>query len=285
MSPTGWNEALISQASGATNRIAPGTRISVREAAGSTSRGAPARARRRPAARRPARDGRSAARRRRVTVRPPVEAQLQRGEDQQHQEQRERERAGVAHLVELECRLVDVVDHRGRPVDRPAAGHHEDLREHLERADDADDQEEQRGRAQHRQRDVARNRGQAPAPSISRRLVQLLGDRLQPGEVDDHREPDAGPHGHQHHGRHRQVLVGQPQQRLVDQLGLEQVEVEQPEVAVVEPLPDDRDDDERRDERQEVERPQQRPAAQRLVEQQRDASPNEHASGTEAPVK
>src|SRR5919107_232001 len=65
-------------------------------------------------------------------VGPPVEAELDHGEHQQQHEQRVRERAGVAHLVELERRLVDVVDHRRRPVHRSAAGHDVDLGEHLE---------------------------------------------------------------------------------------------------------------------------------------------------------
>src|SRR3712207_9411681 len=38
---------------------------------------------------------------------------------------------------------VHVVHHRGRLVDRPTAGHDEDLGEHLQRADDADHEQEQ----------------------------------------------------------------------------------------------------------------------------------------------
>src|SRR5699024_2871177 len=62
-------------------------------------------------------------------LRPPVDPQLDDREREQHREEGIGQGTGIAHLVELERRLVDIEHHGRRPVDGTSLGHDEDLRE------------------------------------------------------------------------------------------------------------------------------------------------------------
>ena len=117
---------------------------------------------------------------------------------------------GVAHAQVAERALVEVerVEH-GRVVGRAAAGgHHVDLREVLERADEAHHEVEQDRRGDHGQRDVPEFAEPARAVDFGH-LVQRFRHVGQTRQEDDHGAADA-PQAHQDEGRFGPVFVGDP---------------------------------------------------------------------------
>ena len=107
------------------------------------------------------------------------------------------------------------------------AGHDVDQVEHLQRADDGDHQQEEGGRRQQRQGDVAELAEAARAVDL-RRLVVLARNALQAGQKDHHVVADAAPEEDDHDGDDRGLRVVQP-------LRLRQPE--SPSVALIGPKP------------------------------------------------
>src|SRR5581483_10944422 len=99
---------------------------------------------------------------------------------QRHQDEHEHRghRRGIAEIVVLKGLLIDVVDGELGRVGRASLRHDVDEVEGLETAhggDCRDEQDEEAGRLQERQRDVD-ERGDRPGAVDARRLVVFLGD-------------------------------------------------------------------------------------------------------------
>src|SRR5690606_2852473 len=213
------------------------------------------------------------ARRRSDIVDPPAlqpELDEREGADQQHEQEGQR---GGRALVRLdEGLLVEQRDDRLRRAERRVRGgrraHDVDEVEDLQRRDDVDDGAEEDRRAEHRQRESPE-----PLPGVRavdlRGLPVLLRDRLDARDEDHQVVADLGPDLDDADREQRRVGVGHPV-RAGDPEDLEDL-VEQPEVAVVEPLPHQAARHRQRDERDEEERAVDRDAAQALaVEQHRE---------------
>ncbi|CAM5664152.1 hypothetical protein SANTM175S_01611 [Streptomyces antimycoticus] len=141
----------------------------------------------------------------------PAREDLQLGEreDDDDPEEHVRHRRGVAEPVVGEAGVVDVLQDRpGGPV-RAAFGQQIDLVEHLQRRHHLQHRDQRGGPAQLGEGDRPQ-----PAPrtgAVERgRLVEVVGDRLQRGQVEQEVESHRPPQGHQPDGPHRVFLVRQP---------------------------------------------------------------------------
>ena len=154
------------------------------------------------------------------------------------------QRGAVAGIVILEgLEIHPGAEHLGRPAG-PAIGHRVDDVEDLERLNDRQRQHDDVGLGQARQGDVAEGLPGVGAVE-SCRLVILLRDRLQTGEVEDHRKADMAPDLGDEGGGQRRVVVGKPAAgEPVQADGLEG-EVHRAEVRIVHPRPDQADRDQR----------------------------------------
>ncbi len=123
---------------------------------------------------------------------------------------------------------------------RSALRHDVDQVETGERGHHADHERQEYRRSQQGQRDPEKLLARAGTVDGSR-LVEILRNVLQSRQQDDHVKPEDLPHvGKQDRGQ-RQLEGLQERQGLVDQVKAAQDEVEQPDLFVVQPPPDDAD--------------------------------------------
>src|SRR5690606_21551082 len=203
-------------------------------------------------------------------------------DDHQEHEHHHRDGGGVAELQALEGAREQVVHDDLGGAERPGAGHDVDGREDLERVDHLQHEDQVGGGRQQRPGDVAEHRPAGGAVDLGR-LVVLVRDVEQAGQVDDHVVAGALPDDQQDDGRHRPLLVGEP----VDGGAAEQLDdlVEEADARVVQPLPHHRHRHHRGDDRQEEGGAEDAHAAhaggQRHGEQQRQGHLERHAGGHE----
>jgi len=123
---------------------------------------------------------------RRAPLLPAQQPVLAGGQDRHGDGEQQGERDAVGELVELERVLVDERGQRLRRAARPAAGHHPDLVEEFQPADDRQHQVDRDRRGEGRAHDVPEPGDRSGAVDLG--LFQHLGrDALQPGQEDDHR--------------------------------------------------------------------------------------------------
>ena len=125
---------------------------------------------------------------------------------------------GVPGVVELECLLPQVEDHRHAGVEDAAGpvGQDVDLVEDLERGQAGDDEHEDDLRPEPGQRHVAVLLPVVAAVDAGG-VVQLLGDVLEAGQEDDGVVADARPDRQHHRQRQDQGGRRQPLDRLLDE--------------------------------------------------------------------
>ncbi len=151
-----------------------------------------------------------------------------------HQDQRQRR---AVALFEVDERvLVDPVDRRERRALRAAGGHDVELVEREHRADRAD-QRRQQQRAQH-QRQGDQPHALPVAGAVDQRgLVDVDADRLDRGQQQDHAEADDLPGDGENDRPQRQVGVDEPDDRVGDDVQVLQQPVEQADLLVEQPVP------------------------------------------------
>ena len=113
----------------------------------------------------------------------------------------------------------------------------------------------------------------------ARGFVQLLGDRLQGGDKDDHRVAEVLPDRQQDDRRHRPMRVAEK----INRGNVKELEaaVEQAEFRMVEVLPHNSDCDDGRHNRREVDRAEQRLPSRRLrIHEPRHRQRNDHGQRT-----
>src|SRR5581483_9012362 len=194
--------------------------------------------------------------------------ELDRREEEDHQEEHPRHRRGGAEAEEvLEDGLVQVLDHRAGHVAGTAVRQHEHLAEDLERPDDVDHDDEQDDGAQERQRD--RPEGAPRSRAVDRsRLVQVLRDVLKRGKVNDEVVPGYPPGRGDDDRDHRRGRVAEPGGRR--RAELLQVVIEGTHQRVEQPEPGQADGDDREGKREEEGAAQERAERDAAVEQQRE---------------
>ena len=146
---------------------------------------------------------------------PPGRSLHDRADEDDHRED-QRQRRAVAELQVRERIQIHPEDRRGRPVERLAGGHQEELVEGEQRPDDAEERDEQ-------DRPAVSGNGDPPhalpvAGAVDhRRLVDLLRDRLDRGDEEEHAEADHLPHDRDDHRPERAIgVLAEPHDRLVD---------------------------------------------------------------------
>ena len=194
-------------------------------------------------------------------------------------EQDDRLGGGVAHLEVAEGGLVDLEDERLGRVERPALAvrHAVDVVEDAEEGDRADDDQEDDGRPEERERHVD-ERPPAPGAVDGRGLVVLLRDGLQAGQEDHDLEPEPRPDGGRQDGVER--LLRRAQEGLLREARPHQEAVEHADRhRLVEPPPDPGHGDGGREMGHEVERAQERVADADPVEVVGDEKGQREADG------
>jgi hypothetical protein len=209
-----------------------------------------------------------------VSARRSQQAHLDRGEDAQDHGETDR-RGGRVTEVEVRERLLidEVVDDPGGR-DRAAARGDGDGVEDLERADQGDHQYQRQDRPQQWQGDAAEH---PPfAGSVDRgALVQVLRDLQHPGVQQQRGVAGVGPRVDGRDGRHRPGRVGEEADR--SQAERREQVVDEAEVGVQQPHPQQADGDVGDQPGQQQRRPEHDRAGQ-PVHQRRDASRNHHAA-------
>ena len=194
-----------------------------------------------------------------------LQAELHGGDGEDDDEEHDALGRGVAGAAVGEGVANDLLDHDRRRAGRAALGHHPHLVEHLEAVDQADHDHEEQRRREQRDRDAAQPLPRAGAVDGGR-LVEALGDRLQPGEQDDHDEAEVLPRRGEDDRRHRPGLRRPPADPRDADLG--ERPVDDAVVGVEQPLPQQRHHDPARDDREEVHRAEERHAAEGAVHEQ-----------------
>ena len=186
------------------------------------------------------------------------------GQHDDHEHQRDRGRAADVERVESGLEREDA--HRGGNVAWAARGHQEDLVEIAHRRDGPERGCDQHVGCEERQRDVAQDLHRAGAVDLGGR-DQVLVDRLQPGEQDQHEERRGLPDVSDDDRDQRQVDAepGQPRQpERVEEI------VEHAGFLLVEQLEEDTDDRRREDHRDHHQRAKQAAGEEIEIEQQRE---------------
>ena len=186
------------------------------------------------------------------------------------------ERGAVAEPAEGERLLVDLRRQRLRRVDGPAAGDGDDLVEHPEAVDRAQRDAHGDRRREQRQRDLPEPPERRRAVD-GRRLVELLGDALEPREV--HRPSRARRTARR--ARRRSSTAprsGRPSMRASsDSSPRRRGAVERTGIAEDE-LPDVGDGERAHHDRQEEDRPQQRRGLDRPLQREREREPDRRST-------
>src|SRR6202043_1801276 len=194
--------------------------------------------------------------------------QLDDDDEQQHREDRERDRGALAQQARADTDLVGVVGKKLRRVCRSAAGQHIDKLKIGERLNNREQHDDQGHRQQQRPRDVPEA---LPGPRAvnGRGFVQFGADRLQSGKQADRIERNEAPDIDDYHRYQSQVRVAQPVDPAVDDPELEQQVIDDAEGGIEHPLPSEGRQHGRDDERQEYEGAGEGFALEVVVQQQR----------------
>jgi hypothetical protein len=169
----------------------------------------------------------------------PGEIRLQHGAEEDDHREDERQRRAVAELQVRERIQIHPEDRRGRLVERLASGHQEELVECEQRPDDAEERDEQHCTRSERQHDPPHALPVA-GPVRHRRLLDVLGDRLDGGDEEEHAEANHFPHDRYDHRPKCAIGVpAEPHDGLVDDAEVHQSLVDEAVMVAEQPVPEE----------------------------------------------